>query len=149
MIGGKINHMNIQPINNTSFQKKQRFITTTMQNNAKQLLDKMSDETQQINKHLQKRCCMELDISKKGTFIDESSIYGTSKPQRFGIKIGKDVFYVNNDTREIEFYHKQSFFLWSNIMKKIEKMLSDAVEHYNNTDVVKKIVKEIEIINCG
>ena len=136
--------MQVQKINNITFQGK-RYINKNMQANAQILLDKIADETKQITgKFPESRLRTELEIPNMGKIVDENHLIQTFEPPHFEMKIGKNTLYVNNATREIELYNKPSFFSsWKSILKKAEEMLDIAAEHYNDSNAVKKNVKDI------
>lgn len=138
--------MQIQKIQSSSFNGKQRFITHAMQDNINILMDKMNEGTEYHSDGLNFVTTIFKEISTKDKKVrfQDGRIYFGDKLKRKSLKkealltIGKTELVIDNKTGEIIDYYKPFFTTWKSIMKKIEKYLNFFRENFDNSEVVEQ-----------
>ncbi len=136
--------MQVQTIQSTNFESKQRFITPDMHENIKLLLNKMNESSTYNSNGYYFRANIFKEISTKnhkvkfrdGRMFLENKINQKEIDGETLFTIGRTELVISNKTGEIIDYYKPLFSTWKNIIKNIGKYLEFFKNNFDNMELV-------------
>ncbi len=136
--------MQIQKINNTPFQAKQRALNNGQLYRMKMLLTRMNEETciKKEGNALSSTVVSALN-SKDSRLVDTRLFFHKVKPEEQMTRnsmliMGNTQLVIDNSTGKISDWNKPFFSCWNSIMKKVDKSINFLYENFYNTESVQK-----------
>lgn len=152
--------MNINCVQNITFESKARYISQEMELDLGKLLRTMDKDTLKYSNgdftflHEVKSLTIPKEGSiKRGKYLvkrnefDELVPYGEHTTM---LEMDKARLIINNDTSKIIEYKKPFFMSWSNLFRKAELLIIEALNNYHNVDrVIRNVVQKKYLSELG
>ncbi len=136
--------MKIQSMQNQTFEAKSRFLPQKTHSQVKELLNKMNAETvcNKTEMTFSSNILSALKINSENAFFHDGRCLIDTAKDKFihtsSLEFGKTELTFDNSTGEIVGYKKPFFKKWTNIIRETGKIIQQACENFDNSNIVEK-----------
>ena len=144
--------MQVQNIQSTNFQAKQRFVTSKTKDSITELLKLMNEKTIYSSNGYTFSSAVynAISDSKQKIKFQDGRIYLGDKLKQKNLQgkvlitVGKTEMAIDNKTGEILDYHKPFYTSWKNVLSKVGTALEFFRQNFNNKELVQQRVLRIQ-----